>query len=113
DVSASSTEADILAQLAPTTVCALTSDPSVQGGEQWTMTMCNLATNDRCADLGSDVSPQFVIGSGTIPDPDTTSPEPQLCGTIQPDDDLVSVLLNYVENDTLMGLGGIDYGVLL
>jgi hypothetical protein len=113
DVSGSSTEADILAQLVPTTVCALTSDPSFQGGENWSMTMCNLGTDDRCADLGSDVSPQIFIGSGTIPDPDTTSPEPQLCATIQPNDDLVSVLLNYVENDPLMGLGGIDYGLLL
>ena len=59
------------------------------------------------------MSPQIFIGSGTIPDPDTTSPEPQLCATIQPNDDLISVLLNYVENDPLMGLGGIDYGLLL
>jgi hypothetical protein len=116
DISASSQPADILAQLVPTTICALTSDPSFDGGLNWTMTMCNLATNDRCTDGtndGSAISPQIFIGSGTIADPDTTSPEPQLCGTIQPNDDLASVLLNSIENDPLMGLGGVDYGLLL
>jgi hypothetical protein len=116
DISGSSSEADILAQLVPTTVCALTSDPSFNGGLNWTMTMCNLATDDRCTDGtndGSAISPQIFVGSGTIADPDTTSPEPQLCGTIQPNGDLVSVLLNYIENDPLMGLGGVDYGLLL
>ncbi|HEX4451974.1 MAG TPA: hypothetical protein VH143_13945 [Kofleriaceae bacterium] len=116
DISASSQPADILAQLVPTTVCALTSDPSFDGGLDWTMTMCNVAINDRCTDGtndGSAISPQIFIGSGTIADPDTTSPEPQLCGTIQPNDDLASVLLNSIENDPLMGLGGVDYAVLL
>ena len=109
DISASSQPADVIAQLVPTTVCALASDPSFDGGLRWSMTMCNLDTDDRCT---SD-SPQIHIGDGTIDDPDTTSPEPQLCATIQPNADLVSVLLNYVEDDTLMGLGGIDYGVVL
>ena len=116
DISGSSSEADILAQLVPTTVCALTSDPSFDGGLDWTMTMCNLATDDRCengTNMGSDVSPMIFIGSGTIADPDTTSPEPQLCATIQPNTDLVSVLLNYIQNDPLMGLGGVDYGIVL
>jgi hypothetical protein len=116
DISASSQPADILAQLVPTTVCALTSDPAFDGGLNWSMTMCNLADDDRCTDgtnAGSAVSPQVFIGSGTIADPDTTSPEPKLCGTIQPNADLVSVLLNYIENDPLMGLGGVDYGLLL
>ncbi len=115
DISQSSTPDQILAQLVPTTVCALTSDPSFAGGENWTMTLCNTATDDRCADAsnGSDVSPQFVIGSGTIPDPDTTSPEPQLCGTIQPDDNLASVLLNSIQTDPLMGLGGVNYSIVL
>ena len=115
DITAQSQPADVLSQLVPTTVCALTSDPSFDGGLTWTMTLCNSATDDRCADKtnGSNVSPAFVIGSGTIADPDTTSPEPQLCGTIQPDSDFADVLVNSIQTDPLMGLGGVNYSIVL
>jgi hypothetical protein len=115
DITASSQPADILAQLVPTTVCALTSDPSFDGGLDWSMTLCNTATDDRCADNsnGSDVSPTYVIGSGTIADPDTTSPEPQLCGTIPADENLANVLINSIQTDPLMGLGGVNYSIVL
>jgi len=115
DITAQSQPADVLAQLAPTTVCALTSDPSFDGGLDWSMTLCNTATNDRCADKtnGSNVSPAFVIGSGTIDDPDTTSPEPQLCATIQPDANFADVLVNSIQTDPLMGLGGVNYSIVL
>jgi hypothetical protein len=109
DISATSQPADVIAQLVPTTVCALASDPSFGGNLLWSMTMCNLDTDDRC----TASSPQIQIGQGSIADPDTTSPEPALCATIQPNSDLVNVLVNYIQNDPLMGLGGVDYGVLL
>jgi hypothetical protein len=115
DLTAQSQPSDVLAQLVPTTVCALTSDPSFDGGLSWSMTLCNTATDDRCADKsnGSDVSPAFLVGSGAIADPDTTSPEPQLCATIQPDANLAAVLVNSIQTDPLMGLGGANYSIVL
>lgn len=115
DISTTSTQADVLAQLVPTTVCALTADPAENRQLRWKMTMCNLGDDDRCSDGsdGSDNSPQIPIGEGVMADPDTTSPEPQMCATIYPNQDLFDVLVNYVANDDLMGLGGIDYGMLL
>ncbi len=97
----------LLAQLVPTEVCALVVDPDADRRLVWSMTLCPLASNDRCDD------PQFEIGRGLIDDPDTTTPEPRLCATVMPDASLSAVLIDIVRGDTLRGLGGIDYGIVM
>jgi hypothetical protein len=57
-------------------------------------------------------SPQVVIGQGLSEDPETL-PTPQICGTVQVDADLLRILSDFVQDDALHGLGGIDYPVVL
>ena len=48
----------------------------------------------------------------TIEDPDGATP-PALCATVEPDGNLLGVLLATLEEDPLSGLGGLDYLVEL
>jgi hypothetical protein len=100
--------AALLAQLVPTRVCALVADPADRR-LLWSMTLCSLLSTDRCDDDG----PELVLGMGLSDDPDTTVPEPSLCVTVMPDANLLALLAFIVEGDTLHGLGGIEYGVVL
>jgi hypothetical protein len=99
----------LLAQLVPTEVCALIADPGADRRLLWSMTLCSLASNDRCDDDG----PEVLIGMGLSDDPETTVPEPRMCATIQPDANLLALIAFVVQGDTLHGLGGVNYGVLL
>jgi hypothetical protein len=100
--------AQLLSQLVPAQVCALIADPAFDRRLRWSMTLCQQRTNERCKG-----SPQTVIGGGVIDDPDTTVPEPQLCATVQPDDDLLATVLAALKADSFNGLQGIDYEVML
>ena len=100
--------AQLLAQLVPSQVCALIADPARDRRLRWSMTLCQPQTNERCSG-----SPQTVIGSGLLDDPDTTMPEPQLCATVEPDQDLLAVVLAALQADSFNGLQGIDYEVML
>src|SRR5258705_4854330 len=73
------------------------------------MTLCGLLSNDRCDDTG----PEVLLGMGLSDDPDTTVPEPAMCVTVRPDANLLAVLAFVLQDDTLHGLGGVDYGVVL
>lgn len=100
---------ELLAQLVPTQVCVLVADPAQDRRLVWSMTMCPLTTDDRC---DSD-RPELPLGSGIVDDPDTTVPEPSLCATVMPDANLLGVLFDVLQDDTLHGLGGVDYAVQL
>ncbi|TMQ24745.1 MAG: hypothetical protein E6J90_07295 [Deltaproteobacteria bacterium] len=99
----------LLSQLVPTQICALVADPTLDRRLLWSMTLCPTTSTERCAD--SD--PQVVLGAGLVDDPDTTVPEPSLCATAMPDVNLLAVLLDVLQGDTLHGLGGVDYMVVL
>jgi hypothetical protein len=101
--------ADLLAQLVPTRVCALIADPAQDRRLLWSMAMCPLTSDDRC---DSD-RPEVPLGGGLLDDPDTTVPEPALCATVMPDLDLLGVLVDIVNGDSLHGMGGVDYAVQL
>lgn len=108
DITATREPAALLAQLVPTRVCALVSEPNLDRRLHYELTLC-LQSSGRCdAD-----APQIAIGNGVIDDPDTTVPEPQLCGTVQPDQNLLNVALAALDDDAFRGLGGVQYGVEL
>ncbi len=99
----------LLAQLVPTQVCALVADPGADRRLLWSMTLCSLLSNDRCDDDG----PELLLGMGLMDDPETTVPEPTMCVTIMPDANLLALLAFVLQGDSLHGLGGVDYGVVL
>jgi hypothetical protein len=101
--------AALLAQLVPTEVCALIADPGADRRLLWSMTLCSLLSTDRCDDDG----PELLLGMGLSDDPETAVPEPRMCVTVQPDANLLALLAFVLEGDTLHGLGGVDYGVVL
>jgi hypothetical protein len=98
--------ADLLTQLVPAEVCALVADPNFDRRLRWTMTMCRLSAG-RC--YGN----RKQIGEGVLEDPDLTLPEPQMCAPIPVDGNLLGILVDTLNGDTLHGLAGIDYGVSL
>ncbi len=100
---------EILAQIAPSTICTLMGDPGSDRALRWTLTMCEENDDDRCYD--SD--PHTVIGSGTMADPDTTVPEPTMCATVQPNGDLFSTLVLALNDNTFKGLDGIGVQIAL
>ena len=99
----------LLARLVPTQVCALVADPGPDRRLLWSMTLCPLTSDERC----DDDRPQVPIGGGLLDDPETTVPEPAMCATVAPDGNLLAVLLDVLNGDTLHGLGGVDYEVQL
>lgn len=102
--------ADVLAQLVPSEMCALIADPARERSLRWSMTLCVLDSDERCDE---DLDVRVVIGSGLAPDPELAQPAPQICATVMPDETLLAVVLEALEDDDLGGLGGIDYGIQL
>lgn len=98
---------EVLAQLVDTQVCALMSDQNFDRQLRWSATLCNLDNAERCT---SDV--QVDLGHGIWEDPDTTA-DPTFCIPVKANGNLLGVALDYLNNDSLHGLGGIYYGVSL
>lgn len=104
----------LLEQLVPAQMCALVADPAEDRRIRWSLTLCVLNRDERCS---SDVTK--VIGEGvTSGDPDTmpfdpARPRGEMCGTIEPDGNLLGIVREAFEEDSISGLGGIDYGVSL
>jgi len=96
----------LLDQLVPTTMCTLIADPSFDRKLRYTLTLCRFLDSGRCSSV-----PQVMLAEGLLDDPDITVPEPQLCVTVNPDGNLLGVILKSLEGDVLQGLGGVDYGV--
>ena len=111
DVDTSSTPqaSELLKEIVPTTVCVLLGDPMQDRRLRYTLTMCQENSDERCA--GETVQKQ--LATGTLDDPDTTTPEPQLCVTVPANGDLLGVLLDSLDGDTFKGLDGIAYQVAL
>lgn len=98
----------LLAELVPTTVCSLVADPGNDRRLLWSVAMCPANGSERCE--GDDGVP---LGQGLLDDPDVTVPEPAMCVTIAPDVRLLGVLSAELDGDTLHGLGGVDYNIVL
>jgi hypothetical protein len=108
DISAPPQPTELLVQLVPAEVCALVADPARDRRLHWSMTLCVLDSDQLCA---SDA--KLELAAAVAGDPDTAQPAPRICATVQPDGNLLGVLLEALEDDTLSGLGGIEYGVSL
>lgn len=106
DLSDPQMPAELAMQLVPTQVCALIADPGFERRLRYTLTLCPYGDYYRC-----DQNVNVPIGSGTIADPDTTSPAPSLCAPVPAGQQLLGVLLQTLKGDQLGGLGGIDYMV--
>jgi len=106
DIDAQTTPDQVLAQLVDTTVCVWLSDQNFERRIRWSAEVCNLTGADRC-DHGS---PYESLGSGFWEDPDT-SPAP--CLTIPADGNLIGILYDELQHDTLHGLGGEYVGISL
>jgi hypothetical protein len=107
------TPVDLLAQVRPTTICALLADPAQDRALRVAMVACSKTTDLRC---DSD-HPQLAFASVVIADPDT-APEPApginpACATLAPDGDLLGVLVDALQRDPLSGFGGLDYEIEL
>ena len=98
----------VLAQLRPTQICALVADPGRDRRLVWSLAMCPLADDERCA-AGTEIP----IASGILDDPELALSTPQLCATAPPSGDLFTLLYNALLDDMLRGLGGVRYGVQL
>jgi hypothetical protein len=98
----------LLAKLVATEVCVLIADPALDRRLLWSLSMCSGTAGGRCG-----VDDEVPLGGGLLDDPDTTVPEPRLCVTVEPDAKLLGILLQWLQNDSLHGLGGVDYSVQL
>ena len=102
-------DAELLAMMKPSRMCALVADPSRDRRLRWTMTLCTLNNDERC------YGPRSMLGAGLSEDPETTPDKTatQICADIPVDGNLLGVIRNAFENDEFSGLGGLDYGVSL
>jgi hypothetical protein len=100
--------AELLVQLVPAEMCALVADPTLDRRLRWSMTLCVLDSDQRCASNAT-----LKLASGIAEDPETAQPPPRLCATIAPDGNLLGVLLEALRDEPLSGLAGVEYGVSL
>ena len=100
----------ILAQLVPSTVCALVADPNFDRRIHWSMTLCPFSEDERCVDGDPN---EIISPDALLDDPDLTTPEPVMCATVPVDGNLIGVLDNALSGDELHGLQGVDYSVSL
>ena len=107
DLSRPPQPSELLAQLVPTRVCALVADPARDRRVRWQMTVC-LADRSRC-----DEELFTPIGGGIADDPETSVTAPEMCATVEPNGNLLGILVATAEGDALAALGGIDYYVQL
>ncbi len=100
----------LLPQLVASEVCALVTDPnSANRRLRWSMVLCPEGSDDRC----DDSAPQVLLGQALSPGPDNSVPEPRMCATVQPDANLVGILVYSLKNDILRALQGEQYMVML
>jgi len=96
----------VLAQLRDANVSFVLSDLNFDRGIRWHAELCNTNEFERC----DHETPYVDLGSGVWPDPDVTPPPPL---HITADGNLLGVLFQELDDDTLHGLGGLYYGVSL
>lgn len=98
----------LLGQLVQVQVCALVADPGYERQLRWSMTLCSYGDDLRCS---TDVP--TVIGSGVVNDPETSPTPVVMCSVVNPNANLLAVLLDALEGDQLGGLGGVYYPIQL
>ena len=106
DVSTTTDPVMLLQQVVPT--------HGLRAGRGSQLRRAIFATRSRCARRRATIAASPIrrtrcSRTGVLPDPDTF-PRPTLCTTIQPDGNLLGVLLDYLNADQLHGIGGIYYG---
>jgi hypothetical protein len=106
DIDENTTADQILLQLHDTNLGILLSDLNFDRRIRWSAEVCNLQSDGRC----DHDAPYEMLGSGVWDDPDT-SPPPSL--TITADGNLLGILYDELQNDTLHGLGGEYFGLSL
>lgn len=94
----------LLAQLQPIDICALAGDPEPRA-LRWSFTVCVEGDDVRC---DPDRPKIDLVPTAVTPDPETSSPRPQMCARLQPDVALLLVLQSAIEADPLSGFSGID-----
>lgn len=99
---------DLLDQLVPSTMCALVADPQLDRRLRYAMTLCRRCDEGCCED-----SVQVPLTSGVIEDPELAQPEPTMCATVEPNSNLLGILLDVFQDDVFQGIAGLDYGVVL
>jgi hypothetical protein len=100
---------ELLAQLTPSTVCALVADPGTARRLRYELTLCRFGDFHRC-----DPDVTVPLSSGIIEDPETGMvTATKMCATVENDGSLLGVILATLRGDALGGLGGIDYLVQL
>ncbi len=98
----------LLQQLQKARVCATVADPGLDRELRYSLTLCSSNGEDRCS-----TDADTVIGSGIVRDPETSPNPVQMCAWIEPNANLLGVLLDTLDGDVLGGLGGVDYIVQL
>lgn len=95
---------ELLAQMRPVDICALSGDP-LDRPVTWSFTLCVEGDDVRCdADR-----PQIPLVTARVtPDPETAQPRPQMCHRLEPDLALLTVLQAAIDADPLSGFSGID-----
>lgn len=96
----------VLAQLRDANVSFVLSDLNFDRGIRWHAELCNMTGDLRC----DHETPYIDLGTGLWPDPDVTAPPPI---HITADGNLLGVLFQELQDDSLHGLGGLYYGVSL
>jgi hypothetical protein len=90
--------------LSPVQICGLVADPGAERSLDYVMTACPPQNQDRCDPSVAS----FMIGGGTIDDPET-SPTPQYpCATMDPGADLFNVVEAAAIADPFHGFDSID-----
>jgi hypothetical protein len=91
-------------------VCAIVADPAAERRLRWEMTACAPNGDHRCNDPDR---PSLVMGGGVIDDPDTSPTEQVMCATLPAGAQLLAMLRDAIENDSLSGFGGVDLQVVI
>jgi hypothetical protein len=97
---------DILPQLRDAHLTVVISDLNFQRRIRWHAELCWTDDEERCDRSG----PWAVLGDGVWDDPDV-APAPTI--TVPADANLLGILVDELDNDTLHGLGGLTYGLSL
>lgn len=105
-VDAMTQPADILPQLKTAHVYVLVADQNFERRIRWHAELCWQDKAERC----DRSRPWEVLGDGIWEDPDVMDPA---AITIPNDGNLLGILVDELDNDTLHGLGGLSYGLSL
>jgi hypothetical protein len=110
DISATTTADQVLAQLSDTHLGVLLSDLNFERRIRWSAEVCNLDSAGRC----DHSAPYETLGSGFWDDPDAPGAPPGGYPlTIPADGNLIGILYDELQSDTLHGLGGEYFGISL